>query len=296
MAATLTSTPTRPAGIGVRDRTAEGSASARRSSEGTEWPRVSGAEYRRFLAGYLTAPHRRPPGPIGTPGQAWAATPIGPALPPVPHATFPQPAGSAFWIETEGVSNERFATFVGATSHVTDAELSGFSFAFTGPAADVVGSTHGVAGTEPWRKVPGADWRHPAGPGSTVVDRLDQPVVHVSWRDAQAFCAWAGLRLPTGLEWELTIPGAGGRCWGGLGARPAPPRWEWTANRYARHGGDHEPPQDDASDPAERRWLRRCARRHHGLGVGPDAGSTRMAVGPRFSSGNVGFRCLHERP
>ena len=98
----------------------------------------------------------------------------------------------AFAIEPVAVSNQRFAAFVEATGHVTDAERYGWSFVFGGLLPDEFPDTRGVAEAPWWRQVFGADWRHPEGPQSSIDDRRDHPVVHVSWHDAQAFCRWAG--------------------------------------------------------------------------------------------------------
>ncbi|NDJ88504.1 formylglycine-generating enzyme family protein [Mycolicibacter kumamotonensis] len=113
---------------------------------------------------------------------------------------------AAFAIERHPVTNAQFAEFVAATGYVTVAERDPDPVFAAEPGALVFTPTAGPVDLRDWRQwwrwEPGASWRHPLGPRSTVADKPDHPVVQVAYPDAAAYACWAGRRLPTEAEWE----------------------------------------------------------------------------------------------
>lgn len=161
------------------------------------------------------------PSPAPSPGMVW-----------VPAGTFamgsdrfePEEAPvhqvhvDGFWMDETVVTNEAFAGFVAATGYVTVAERPLDPADYPGapvenlvPGSLVFTPTPGPVDLRHldqwWTWTPGTSWHHPEGPGSTVDDRGDHPVVHVAHEDAVAYLAWAGRELPTEAEWERAARG-----------------------------------------------------------------------------------------
>lgn len=122
-----------------------------------------------------------------------------------------------FWMDISPVTNAQFAIFVEETRHVTSAEVPPSQTAYPDVPAErlVAGSAVFVAPDEPvdlshptwWQYVPGADWRHPNGPDSTIKGMDHHPVVHIDYADALAYAAWANKQLPTEAQWEHAARG-----------------------------------------------------------------------------------------
>lgn len=112
-----------------------------------------------------------------------------------------------FWISETEVTNRQFAAFVDATGYRTEAERNPPEVAGAPPEMRLPGSAVFRSPTSDnanwWTWVPGANWRHPSGPDSSIRGRDNDPVVQVTYNDARAYAAWARVSLPTEAQWEF---------------------------------------------------------------------------------------------
>lgn len=142
-----------------------------------------------------------------------------------------------FWMTSTPVTNAQFAEFVAATGYATVAERPLDPADYPGappenlqPGSMVFTRTPGPVDlrhlSQWWAWTPGASWRHPVGPLSSIDKRAHHPVVHVAYADAEAYAAWADLALPTEAEWEVAARGglkAAEYTWGNQPEQPGRP-------------------------------------------------------------------------
>jgi formylglycine-generating enzyme required for sulfatase activity len=123
-----------------------------------------------------------------------------------------------FWIDRHEVTNAQFQKFVDATGYVTLAERGldpnthpGVAKELLAPGSVVFVRPTDVARggriTQWWQFVPGANWRQPSGPGSSIADKHNHPVIHIAYEDALAYARWRGRSLPSEAQWEFAARG-----------------------------------------------------------------------------------------
>ncbi|MBC7442799.1 MAG: SUMF1/EgtB/PvdO family nonheme iron enzyme [Ramlibacter sp.] len=220
-----------------------------------------------------TAPVRHPISQVSVPGQVFL----------MGDASGAGNAGDGEWpvhpvwvdgfeLDATSVTNTAFAAFVDDTGFRTESEVFGYSavlhLALEAQLEDIVGQPPEVPW---WLGVRGADWAHPGGPLSSLQGLDEHPVMQVSWNDAQAYCAWAGRRLPTEAEWECASRG-------GLEGRLYPWGDEW-GDRYRCNTG-------------RQRVMRGCSFLCHDSCCNRYRNSARASNTPDSAAANIGFRTV----
>jgi sulfatase modifying factor 1 len=125
---------------------------------------------------------------------------------------------AGFWLDRLQVTNAEFRRFVADTEYETVAERVPLAEDYPGAIPEMLVAAS-IVFRQPdqrvrldnhynwWEWVPGADWRHPDGPESTLNGRERHPVVHLAWEDVEAYAAWTKKSVPTEAEWEFAARG-----------------------------------------------------------------------------------------
>lgn len=148
-----------------------------------------------------------------------------------------------FLMDEHEVTNAEYEKFVKETNYITVAErkVNPSDYPEADPSKLVPGSgvftppSKSVTLDDPlqwWKFVPGADWRHPTGPGSTINGQPNNPVVHICYEDAIAYCKWCNKRLPTEAEWEYAARGGSNKQTEFYWGNELTPGGKWVANIY----------------------------------------------------------------